>query len=384
MTLKNKLSRQWHNKKHFLDHTIFFTMVSIFLGLVIGAIVLAVVGFNPFEAYWIIIKGVFSRPKYIVYTIIKAVPIIVTGYSVAFAFRTGLFNIGAEGQFLIGSITAALAGYFLHLPIVIHALTVFLLAVMAAALWGGLAGYLKARFGVHEVISTIMLNWIALYLNNYLVMLPSVKRPHAEASWNILDTARIDLFGAWKVSEAGMAWRLEHPFFHDILQPEINLGIFVAGLLGILTAFVLNKTTLGYELRAVGFNKDAAEQGGINVKKNFVVAMAIAGGLAGAAGALNVLGVARESVNLANMEGYGFDGITVALIGSNTSIGCFFSGLFFGALKYSGAKLQSTLGAPKEIISIVMGTILFFVAMPKLIQLLRSMRSQKKKETTGV
>jgi simple sugar transport system permease protein len=382
--LKEKLKRGRASKKNFFNPIVVFTALSIFLGLVIGAIVLAAVGYNPFEAYGIIVKGIFSKPKYIIYTITKSTPIIITGFSVAFAFRTGLFNIGAEGQFLVGSIAATLAGYFLHLPFLVHAFVAFFIAIAAAAIWGGLAGYLKASFGVHEVISTIMLNWIALYLNNYLVMLPSVKRPHAEASHNILNTARIDLFGAWKVSAEGMAWRGTHPFFHDLLQPDIDPSIFIAVLLGILIAFILKRTTLGYELRAVGFNKEAAEQGGINIKKNFVLSMAIAGALAGAAGALNVLGMARESVNLANMEGYGFDGLVVALIGSSTPVGCFFSGLFFGALKYGGAKLQSTLGAPREIINIVMGTILFFVAMPKLIQLLRSWRKQKKGKSIKV
>ncbi|MCP4745410.1 MAG: ABC transporter permease [Desulfobacteraceae bacterium] len=380
MSIKAKLTNWSNSAKRYLDNTFVFTLIAIFIGLITGAIILAFAGFNPFESYWAMAVGIFSKPKYIIYTIIKATPIIITGYSVAFAFRTGLFNIGAEGQFIVGGIVAALAGYFLHLPPVIHAMVAFALAVGAAAAWGAAAGYLKARFGVHEVISTIMLNWIALYLSNYLVMSPAVKRAESEATHKILATARIDLFGVWKVSEQGMAWRMENRFFHDLLKPDINIGIIVAILLGVMIFLILKKTTLGYELRAVGFNKDAAENGGINVNRSFMSSMAIAGGLAGAAGALQVLGVSLECVNLSNMEGYGFDGIAVALIGGNTPAGCFLSGLLFGALKYGGGKLQSMMGAPREIISIVIGTILFFTAMPKLIRYFTSRINQKREE----
>src|SRR5690554_3278862 len=128
-----------------------FTIISIVIGFIIGAIILALVGFNPIEAYGIIFKGAFSRGKYIGWVIIRATPLIMTGLSVAFAFRTGLFNIGAEGQFIVGALTATAAGYFLHLPAFIHPIVVFLLAILAAGIWGGIAGYLKSRFGIHEV-----------------------------------------------------------------------------------------------------------------------------------------------------------------------------------------------------------------------------------------
>ena len=134
-----------------------FTLFSIVIGFLVGAIVLLIAGFNPLEAYSVMISGVFSRPKYISWTIIYATPIIITGLSVAFAFRTGLFNIGAEGQYIIGSLVATAIGYFLKLPPVIHFIFVFVTAALAAGLWGAIAGYLKAKFGVHEVIATIML-----------------------------------------------------------------------------------------------------------------------------------------------------------------------------------------------------------------------------------
>lgn len=159
-----------------------FTLIAILIGLVIGAIILLAVGYNPLEAYGIMIAGVFGSPKYISWTIIKSTPLILTGISVAFAFKTGLFNIGAEGQFIVGALVATMVGYFWHLPPVLHAIVALLLACLAAGLWGGFAGFLKSKFGVNEVITTIMLNWIALYLSNFFVYWDKFKRPNSEAS----------------------------------------------------------------------------------------------------------------------------------------------------------------------------------------------------------
>ncbi len=361
----------------FFDSTLAFAIMSILLGIVAGAVVLLIAGYHPLKAYWVMLEGIISKPKYIMYTINKATPLIMTGFSVAFAFRAGLFNIGAEGQFIIGSLAAMLVGCLVELPFAIHAFVAILCGILAAGLWGGLSGYLKAKFGVHEVISTIMLNWIALYLNNFITMLPGIKNPNSEASKKILDSARIDILGTWKVSDIGLAWRDTHPFFNDLLKPDINIGILIAGILAIVMSYILNKTTLGYELRTVGFNKDAAEASGINVNRSFVISMGIAGAFAGIAGATHVLGVSHETTNLATSEGYGFDGIAVSLIGNNSSIGCFLAGLLFGALKYGGSKIQGVLGAPKEIINIVIGTIIFFIAMPKLMQLLIKIKRKR-------
>ena len=235
-------------------------------GLLVGALVLLISGYSPLKAYHVIIDGIFSRPSYIVYTVIYSTPLIMTGLSVAFAFRTGLFNIGAEGQFIMGALGAALAGAFLHLPPVLHAIVAALAGIAAAAVWGGIAGFLKARFGVNEVIATIMLNWTALYLNNFIVTLPSIKRTATNATAFILDSARIEILPLWKVSEAGRTWRAMHPFWHDIFRTPFNAGILVALFLAFFCWWILNRTTLGYELRAVGHNADCSEHTGINVK----------------------------------------------------------------------------------------------------------------------
>ncbi|SCZ03637.1 ABC transporter permease [Alkaliphilus peptidifermentans] len=355
-----------------------FTLVSIILGLAVGAIILQITGFNAFEAYKIMIQGVFSRPNYIAWTIVRSTPIIITGLSVAFAFKTGLFNIGAEGQFIIGAITAAAVGYFVKLPAVLHIPLVILAAITAAGFWGAIAGYLKAKFGVHEVISTIMLNWIALYLNNYIVRIEGFRRPLNERSYAIQQSASIVVLEEWKRSEAGRAWLLNHEFWRDVFRTPLNLGIVFAIVLAIIVWFILNKTTLGYELKAVGYNKHAAEYGGINVSKSMLVSMSIAGALAGLAGALHVMGDSKSIASLAAMEGYGFDGIAVALIGGNTPLGVLLGGLLFGGLKYGGSKIQPTLGAPSEVISIVIGTIVFFIAMPKLIKMVMKLTTKNR------
>lgn len=349
--------------------TLKLTIISILLGVVVGGLILALVGYNPFEAYGIIVKGIFSQPKYMSWTIIYATPLIITGLSVAFASKTGLFNIGAEGQFIIGAMVAALAGYFLHLPPVIHVIVAILLAATAAGIWGGFAGYLKAKFGINEVISTIMLNWIAFYLSNYIVGLPGFKNPSNDASMFIQDTARIDILGNWKLSEAGRAWRVAHPFMNSVFTTPANLGFLFAVILAVAVWYILNKTTLGYELKAVGYNKYAAEYGGIQVNKKMITSMFISGALAGCAGAFQVLGRNMGIALLAVQEGHGFDGIAVSLIGSANPFGIILSGLFFGGLRYGGTKIQPALNAPSEIVNIILGTIVFFVALPRLFKM---------------
>lgn len=355
------------------------TLASIILGFIVGAIILLIGGFDPIETYKVMISGVFSQPKYIAWTIVRSTPIILTGISVAFAFRTGLFNIGAEGQFIIGSIFATMAGYFLDLPPFIHVMVAIIIGTLAAGIWGGIIGILKAKFGVHEVISSIMMNWIAVYLNNYFLTFPSFRKPNSDASFSILDSASIRILGDWKLSEAGRAFLNEHEIIKGILNPPLNYGIFIAILVAIAAYYVLKNTTLGYQLKSVGYNRDAAEYGGININKNVILSLAIAGAIAGIAGATQVLGV-EEQVGLLNAgQGYGFDGIGVSLIAANNPLATIPAGLLFGGLKYGGGKLNALINVPSEIIDITIGTIIFFVAMPKLIQMMSSIFKKKKR-----
>ncbi len=353
------------------NNKLFFVLLSLLLGFTFGAITLLAAGFNPLQAYAVIFKGIFGRPKYISWTIIRATPVIFTGLGVAFAFKTGTFNIGAEGQYIVGSLVAAWIGYVFHLPPILHVTTVLAAVLIAGALWGGLAGYIKAKFGVNEVITTIMLNWIAFYLNNFIVYLPMVKKPNSEASYSIQPSASIKLFTELKKTST-------NPFIKDFFAAPVNLGFLLAIITAVILWFILKKTTLGYGLKAVGFNSDAAEYGGINIKKNLVISMAISGAICALGGATQVLGVTGNVATLGGMEGNGFDGMAVALLAFSHPIGALFSGLFFGGLKYGGAQIQRAMGAPYEMIQIVIGTIILFSAMPLFIKILSKKLKRKK------
>lgn len=356
------------------------TLLSILLGLIVGGIFLGIAGFNPIEAYKIIFTGIFGSPKYISYTIVRATPIIITGISVAFAFNTGLFNIGAEGQFIVGALFATMAGYLLELPPVIHSIVAILIGALAGGIWAGIVGVLKAKRGVNEVISSIMLNWVALYLNNYMLTKKWFRRPNSDSSFKILDSAKITILGNWKVSESGRAFLKNNEFLRNFLNPPINYGTIIAILLAIGVWYILKHTTLGYQLKSVGYNKDAAEYGGINVEKNIIKSLFIAGLISGIAGATHVLGVTNQVNILMAPEEYGFDGMAVSLIGGNNPLGAIPAGLLFGGLKYGGGKLNSSvLKAPSEVINIVIGSIVFFVAMPKLFNMFKNKFNKKER-----
>lgn len=347
-----------------------YTILAIVLGILIGSIILLLSGTNPVEAYKVIFLGAFGKPKYISWTIVKAVPLILTGLSVAFAFNTGLFNIGAEGQYIVGSIGALVVGLLLDLPPVIHGLVALLVGALCGYIWGALVGLLKAKFQVNEVISSIMMNWIAFYLSNYLLSFPILRSIESDNSYPIKETASIKIAGAWKMSESGRAYLAQHKFLKDILNPPLNFGIIIAILVAIVVWYILKKTTLGYELRAVGFNEKAAEYGGIDINKSIVKSMGIAGILAGLAGAITVLGVSGDIGIMAAQEGYGFDGMAVALIAGNNPLGTIPAALLYAGLTYGGGKL-TTIGTYSEVVNIIIGIMILFIAMPKLLDMIK-------------
>lgn len=347
-----------------------YTILAIVLGILIGSIILLLSGTNPVEAYKVIFLGAFGKPKYISWTIVKAVPLILTGLSVAFAFNTGLFNIGAEGQYIVGSIGALVVGLLLDLPPVIHGVVALLVGALCGYIWGALVGILKAKFQVNEVISSIMMNWIAFYLSNYLLSFPILRSIESDNSYPIKETASIKIAGAWKMSESGRAYLAQHKFLKDILNPPLNFGIIIAILAAIVVWYILKKTTLGYELRAVGFNEKAAEYGGIDINKSIVKSMGIAGILAGLAGAITVLGVSGDIGIMAAQEGYGFDGMAVALIAGNNPLGTIPAALLYAGLTYGGGKL-TTIGTYSEVVNIIIGIMILFIAMPKLLDMIK-------------
>ena len=347
-----------------------YTVLAIILGILIGSIILLVSGTNPIEAYKVIFFGAFGKPKYISWTIVKAVPLILTGLSVAFAFNTGLFNIGAEGQYIVGSIGALVVGLLVDLPPVLHGLVALLAGALCGYIWGAIVGILKAKFEVNEVISSIMMNWIGFYLSNYLLSFPILRNIESDNSYSIKNTASIKILGAWKTSEAGRAVLANNKFLRDILNPPVNFGIIIAIIAALVIWYILKKTTLGYELRAVGFNDKAAEYGGISINKSIVTSMGIAGILAGLAGAITVLGVSGNIGIMAGQEGYGFDGMAVALIAGNNPLGTIPAALLYAGLTYGGGKL-TTIGTYSEVVKIIVGIMILFIAMPKLLDMIR-------------
>lgn len=348
--------------KNLLESNVLYTALAIIIGFVIGAIFLAAAGISPAAAYGKLLDGVFGKPKFMVWTLVYASPLIFTGLSVAFSLRTGVFNIGAEGQFVVGAMAACVCGILLKLPPVLHAIVCVLAAAAAGFLWSYLVGILKVKRGIHEVLSFIMFNWIAFYLSNFLVNTQTLhKEGSGEATKNVLDSARL-LFpeGMLKVLDCNGA----------------NWGFFLAIAAAVAMWIIIEKTTLGYRLKAVGFNRDAATFGGINADRSILTALGISGALAGIGGAVQVLGMSGRISQFAGQEGYGFEGITVALIAGSNPLGCIFSGIFYGAMKYGGSKL-TMVGAPEEVIDIIMGCVIIFIAISGVFKELFTRKSKR-------
>jgi len=344
-----------NRKKSILESNVFYTLVAVAAGFVIGAVFLVIAGISPATAYGKLLSSVFGKPKYLVWTLIYASPLIFTGLSVAFSFRTGVFNIGAEGQFVVGALAACVLGIMLKLPPVLHALVCVLAAAAAGAVWSLIVGVLKVKRGIHEVLSFIMFNWIAFYLSNYVVNLEAIhKEGGGEATKDVLESARI-LFpeGLRNALDCNAA----------------NWGIVLAVLAAVLIYVIIEKTTLGYKLKAVGFNSNGALYAGINADGSVLTALGISGALAGLGGAVQILGMSGRLSQFAGQEGFGFEGITVALIGSSSPVGCIFSGLFYGAMKYGGSKL-SIVKAPSEVVDIIMGCVILFIAVSQIFRVL--------------
>lgn len=338
-------------KNSILSSNAFYTLISIIIGFIVGALLLSFAKINPMVAYKQLFNGIFGKPKFMAWCLIYAAPLIFTGLSVAFSFKTGVFNIGAEGQFVVGTLTACIIGILVKAPAIIHIPLCFIGAALAGGIWGAIVGILKIKKGVNEVLSYIMFNWIAFYLSNFVVNLTVIhKEGGGEATKDIADTARI-LAPRAVIAATGAS--------------AANWGFILAILFAIIVWFIINRTTLGFKLRAVGFSNSAAEYAGIDTGKSFLTAMAFSGALAGIGGAIHLMGMSGRIPQFAGQEGYGFQGITVALIASSNPIACIFAGIFYGAMKYGGGKL-SLVNAPAEVVDIIMGIIILFIAISSL------------------
>ncbi|SBT54492.1 ABC transporter permease [Micromonospora narathiwatensis] len=292
-------------------------------------------------------------------TLTYTAPLVFTGLAVALAFRGGLFNIGAQGQATIGVILAAAAGFALPLPPGLHLLVALLAGAAGGALWGFIPGILKARTGAHEVINTIMLNYVAVYFLAWIIIQDGVQNPR-----------RADAISK-PVDASAQLPRL----LGDNLR--VHAGILLAVLAAAFVAWLLNRSTLGFELRAVGANPDAARTAGISVTKTYVLVMVIAGVLAGLGGSNMVLGSTADSLTPQVVAQIGFDGILVALLGRVKPWGVLMAALLFGALQAGGNRMQSYSGISLELVTVLQALIVIFIAAPALVKAIFQLRAAR-------
>lgn len=335
----------------------FGPLIAVFLGFLIASVILLITGRNPISMFQALFRAVgftstgFNTFFFGEFLVIASI-ITLTGLSVGFAFRAGLFNIGAEGQLMMGSLGAFVVAlsYPETWPTVLHMPAAVLAAALFGALWGAIPGALKAFFKVHEVVVTIMLNYIAFNLNNMVVRMPFFAGSHLQITRPIPDTALLHSdFLAGLTTYHGNVSRL-------------NQGLYIMIFCTIIYWFVIEKTSFGYRIKTIGNNSNAARYAGMRVKSGMISSMAISGALAGLAGAILVLGVFGAGRGLAAMEMYGFDGIAVALVGGGSALGIFISGLLFAVLKVAQPMMQVN-GIPQEIATIIAATIVFFIAI---------------------
>lgn len=329
-----------------------FPLFAILFSFVIGALFIIWTGNNPIMAYAELFAGSIGNISRFGETLLKTTPLIFTGLAVGFGYRCGLFNIGVEGQYILGTVFAVSAGWvFQDLPGFILPFVVLIAGAMGGAMWAFIPGILKAKRGVNEVIVSIMLNYTALYIANYFVrqiLNPSILQGTEKKAYSVM------------IPEHGRLTMLTE-IFPAFGYSSVNTGIILAVIVAIVIWFVLFKTTLGYEVRSVGFNPYASEYGGISISKNITLAMVISGALAGLAGAVMIAGLTYKIDMSSGMPGYGFDGIAVALVGKNHPIGILASALLFGILKNGERKMQIA-GIPKEVVGIIQAIIIIFIA----------------------
>lgn len=349
--MKDKLKYLWSITK--------LPVIAVLVGFIVGAIAIIITGNNPITAYGALFKGSLGSIPGFGETIYKVTPILFTGLAAAVSFRCGLFNIGAEGQYVMAAITTiAVAWYGQNLPHIILIPLIMITGFLVGGAWGAIAGFLKATRGINEVISTIMLNWIALFLSNYLVRIPlspNVLAGETRAGHSVI------------IGEVAKLTKLKS-IFPVFGYSSAHTGIFLALAAAVVMWFILFKTTIGYEIRTVGLNPLAAEYGGISNAKNTMLAMFLSGGLAGLGGAVQITGLVFM-VNLSPMlPGYGFTGLSVALVGCSHPLGCIPAALLFGILD-NGSRQMQLAGIPSEITSIISGVILVFIAGSLLVKI---------------
>ena len=349
------------------------SVLVVLLGFLCGTILVAVVGRNPLNMYKAILqsltgynidRGIWNI-RYVGEWLNLSVPYIFCGLAMAFAARTGLFNIGGEGQYIMGLTMAQVIALLGPQVPVVHWILAMAGALLMGAIWGGIVGFLKARYEVSEVVATIMLNYVALYLSRIITM--AIPGTNTYKTVNFPETAS-----------------LRADFLSTLTNGStLNLGIFLVVAAVVLYWFLMERTNLGFGLRATGFNKDAARYGGIPVVTSVVISMAVAGAFAGMGGGVVALGSFRHGRVISGMDNYGFTGIAVALVGNNTAVGTLLAGLLFGLLAAAQPLMQSKQ-IPKEITFIIQGLIVVFIAIRTGIRLFLQWRVKRAAEKAAV
>ena len=329
-------------------------LVAVVAAFLVGGLVVTAIGENPFRIYAILFRGAFGSVDAVGLVLFNAVPLIFAGLAVAFAFRAGLFNIGGEGQLYIGAFVCTLAGLSLGgLPAVLLIPLLILASAAGGAVWAAVPGLLKARFGVHEVINTIMMNFIAVGLTSYFVI-NMLREPGQMTP----QTSEIALAGhlprlAGSLSRIGIPLPQANP---------LNFSIVLALVAVWLAWFILYRTNLGYEIRAVGMNAKAAEYAGINVRRTIVLAMLISGAFAGLVATNEVMGFRHRFLDNFS-SGLGFMGIAVALLGKNTPLGVLLAALLFGVLNTGGLEIDIFTDVPRELILVLQAITIILVVV---------------------
>jgi simple sugar transport system permease protein len=325
-------------------------IIAIVAAFLIGGVVLAATGHSPFEAYGTMLVGAFGDIYGIGQTLTQATPILFTALAFLLAFKCGLFNLGAEGQLLMGGFFAAVVGISLNgLPVFIHLPLALLAGVLGGAIWGFIPAVLKAKLGAHEVITTMMSSYVALYVTSYFVNYP-LKAP------------------GWVSQTIPVAPSAELPRLLPVTQLSAAFILSIAAAMA--TVYLLEKTTIGYEIRAIGLNPAAAENAGISTKRGLILALVISGAIAGLGGAGEILGVHRRFID-GFSPGYGWDGLAVALIGGLNPLGSVVAAVFFGAIRSGGISMNVSIGVPLDIINVLQALVVLFVAAPKIVSYLQ-------------
>jgi simple sugar transport system permease protein len=336
-------------------------LLAVLTAMVIGGLVIASAGGNPLAAYAGLFEGAFGSARAISETTVWATPYIFAGLAVALAFKGGLFNIGAEGQLALGAVTAAWVGYALPgvlgitIPAIIHLPLVVLSGILAGAFWGAIPGWLKARTGGHEVINTIMMNYIALNAVSFLLNGP----------WK--DPDPLNVIARTPLIAEGARFS---PIFQGY---RLHWGFPLALLVAVGVWWLLWKTTLGFEIRTAGANPDAAKYAGVNVARTIVLTMAISGALAGLAGVIEVTALNYRH-ELGFSQGYGFDAIAIALLGKTHPAGVVIAAILFGAMRNGATRMQFLTQIPVDVISVIQALILLFVAADAIIRYIYRIR----------